>query len=99
MKRFSEFRGRKAHNSRDMVRPTTTTTRLFGLAMELTGGADALRTRLAITQADFNLWSSGDAEPPWDIYQRVIETVIDEQRKVVDQHHLVVKNMRLMVDG
>lgn len=47
-------------------------------AIELSGGRRALAERLGVRAADIEKWLDGKAEPPRELFLRVVELIIDE---------------------
>ena len=52
--------------------------RAFLKAAELLGGRSELALLLQVAQADVDAWISGDANPPREVFLRVVDIILDE---------------------
>lgn len=53
-------------------------------AVELVGGEKPLCQRLRVSTSDLARWLAGDAKPPIGVFLRVIDVLIEEERKPRD---------------
>jgi hypothetical protein len=58
---------------------TSTSTRLLELTAAILGGEAQVRKTLQCTDADLVSWRDGITEPPWTVFERMLEIVLDYQ--------------------
>ena len=66
-----------------MLTKTSTTTRLLELTTALLGGEAEVRKALHCSQADLTSWRDGITEPPWTVFEQMLDIVLDRQAKEV----------------
>ena len=66
-----------------MLTKTSTATRLLELTTALLGGEDEVRKALHCSQADLTSWRDGITEPPWTVFEQMLDIVLDRQAKEV----------------
>jgi hypothetical protein len=62
---------------------TSTATRLLELTTALLGGEAEVRKTLHCSQADLTSWRDGITEPPWTVFEQMLDIVLDHQAKEV----------------
>jgi hypothetical protein len=62
---------------------TSTATRLLELTTALLGGEAEVRKALHCSQADLTCWRDGITEPPWTVFEQMLDIVLDRQAKEV----------------
>ena len=66
-----------------MLTKTSTATRLLELTTVLLGGEAEVRKALQCTEADLTSWRDGITEPPWTVFEQMLDIVLDHQAKEV----------------
>ena len=66
-----------------MLTKTSTSTRLLELTVAIVGGEAEVRKALQCTDADLRAWRDGVAEPPWTVFERMLDIILDYQAKDV----------------
>jgi hypothetical protein len=62
---------------------TSTSTRLLELTAAILGSEAQVRKALQCTQADLTSWRDGVTEPPWTVFEKMLDIVLDYQAKDV----------------
>ena len=62
---------------------TSTSTRLLELTTAILGSDAEVRKALQCTEADLASWRDGITEPPWTVFERMLDIVLDYQAKDV----------------
>lgn len=82
-----------------MLQKTSTNTRLLELLVKILGSTEATRAALHCTDSDFDDWINGIAEPPWTIFERMVDLVIEYQSKQIHGQREALKKWRATLTG
>jgi hypothetical protein len=69
-----------------MLHKTSISTRVLELLVKILGSDEAARTALQCSEADINEWRTGITEPPWIVFERMVDIIIDHQKKQIAEH-------------
>jgi len=77
-----------------VLQKTGTSTRLLELLVKILGSTGATRTALHCSESDFDDWTSGITEPPWNVFERMVDLVIQYQSRQIQGHREAVQKLR-----
>jgi hypothetical protein len=67
---------------------------LLQLLVKILGGDEATRAALRCSESDFREWKNGTAEPPWNVFERMVELVIQHQSEQIQHHREAIQKLR-----
>ena len=73
---------------------TSTSTRLLELTTAILGSEAEVRKALQCAEADLASWRNGVTEPPWTVFERMLDIVLDYQTKDVAAKLEVLRKAR-----
>jgi hypothetical protein len=77
-----------------VLQKTSTSTRLLELLVKILGSDEAARTALRCSEADFDEWRGGITEPPWTVFERMVDLVIRYQSQQIQGHREAIQKLR-----
>jgi hypothetical protein len=77
-----------------VLQKTGTSTRLLELLVKILGSEEATRTALRCSESDFDEWINGITEPPWNVFERMVDLVIQYQSKQIQGHREAIQKLR-----
>ena len=77
-----------------MLQKTSTSTRLLELLVKILGSNEATRTALHCSESEFDEWSSGITEPPWNVFERMVDLVIQYQSRQIQGRREAIQKLR-----
>jgi hypothetical protein len=77
-----------------MLQKTSTSIRLLELLVKILGSAEEARVALHCSETEWDQWIHGSEEPPWTVFERMVDIVILYQSKEIQAHREAVRNLR-----
>jgi hypothetical protein len=71
-----------------------TTSRLIAMAIVLVGDAEDVRRIMGAADEDFAGYRSGDKEPPWQQFDRLIELIMARQREHIAESRRRLQDLK-----
>ncbi|HEV3007666.1 MAG TPA: hypothetical protein VGX52_01380 [Burkholderiales bacterium] len=72
----------------------TSTSRLIGMAVTLVGEAQSVMLQMRCSHVDFREYCFGLKEPSAEEFDRLIELIVLEQRRMIDQNRELLAQVR-----
>jgi hypothetical protein len=72
----------------------TTTSRLIAMAVTLVGEAQSVMLEMRCSRVDFREYCFGLKEPSTEEFDRLLELIVLEQRKMIDQYRELLGQIR-----
>jgi len=67
--------------------------------VKILGSDEATRTALHCSKSDFDEWSNGITEPPWTVFERMVDLVIEYQSQQIRTHREALEKWRATISG
>jgi len=77
-----------------VLQKTSTSTRLLELLVKILGSDEATRMALHCSRLDFDAWRAGITEPPWSVFERMVDLVIKHQAQQIQGHREAIQKLR-----
>jgi 2-phospho-L-lactate transferase/gluconeogenesis factor (CofD/UPF0052 family) len=77
-----------------MLQKTSTSIRLLELLVKILGSTEDARIALHCSEKEWDQWIHGSEEPPWTVFERMVDIVILYQSKEIQAHHQAVQKLR-----
>jgi len=77
-----------------VLQKTSTSTRLLELLVKILGSEEATRAALQCSKSDFDDWANGIAEPPWLVFERMVDLVIEYQSGQIQGRRNAIQKLR-----
>jgi hypothetical protein len=77
-----------------VLQKTSTSIRLLELLAKILGTAEVARVALHCSETEWDQWIHGTEEPPWTVFERMVDIVILYQSKEIKAHREAVQKLR-----
>ena len=77
-----------------MLQKTSTSIRLLELLVKILGGTEEARIALHCSETEWDQWIHGSEEPPWTVFERMVDLVIQHQAQQIQGHREAIQRLR-----
>jgi hypothetical protein len=77
-----------------VLQKTSTSIRLLELLVKILGSPEEVRIALHCSESEWDQWIHGSEEPPWTVFERMVDIVILYQSKEIQAHRQAVQKLR-----
>ena len=81
-------------SERAAARPPSTASRLIAMAVSLVGEAQSVMLEMRCSHAEFREYCLGLREPSAEEFERLMDLIVSEQRKLLDKHRELLAQLR-----
>jgi hypothetical protein len=77
-----------------VLKKTNTTTRLIDMTVTLLGDTAAASHALHCSELELESWRAGIMEPPWIVFERMVDILIEHQAKQIGEQREALRQLR-----
>jgi hypothetical protein len=77
-----------------VLKKTSTTTRLIDMTVALLGNTAAASNALHCSELELESWRAGIMEPPWIVFERMVDILIEHQAKQITEQRAALRQLR-----
>jgi hypothetical protein len=77
-----------------VLQKTSTSIRLLELLVKILVNTEEARVALHCSEREWEQWIHGSEEPPWTVFERMVDIVILYQSKEIQGHREAIQKLR-----